>query len=149
MTTEFKIRQFDELSTRELYECLRARADVFTDEEKILYPDADGLDYDAIHVFSENEDGTVTSYLRMFAKAGEPGTWQMGRILTRERGKGLGKELMRSSMDYAAEHLGASELYMASQDHAVGFYERLGFRVTSEPFIEAGVPHVEMRCPLD
>lgn len=141
----FCYKRFDELTTVELYEILRARADVFTAEEEILYPDADGLDYDAVHVFSVGENNIVTSYLRMFPKSSEPGTMQMGRILTREHGKGLGKELMRAAMDYACSELGVKSFYMASQDHAVGFYEMLGFHVTSEPFIEAGVPHVEMR----
>lgn len=142
---EFKIKSFDELTTKELYEFLCARATVFTDEEEILYPDADGLDVDAIHVFSEDENGRVRSYLRMFPKAGESGTMQMGRILTVDRGIGLGKELMRAAMDYAEKELGITQFHMNSQEHAAGFYEKLGFVRTSDLFIEAGIPHVEMR----
>ena len=142
---EFKIKSFDELTTRELYSILCARADVFTTEEQILYPDADGLDVDAIHVFSEDSDGHVRSYLRMFPKAGESRTMQMGRILTVDRGVGLGKELMRAAMDYAIHELGVIQFHMNSQEHAAGFYEKLGFVRTSDVFIEAGIPHVEMR----
>ncbi|WP_038801944.1 GNAT family N-acetyltransferase, partial [Burkholderia oklahomensis] len=31
-----------------------------------------------------------------------------------------------------------------AQQRAVAFYLRLGFRVVGEPFVEAGVQHVEM-----
>ena len=146
---EFKIKTFEELTTRELYEILCARADVFTTEEQILYPDADGLDVDAIHVFSEDADGRVRSYLRMFPKAGESRTMQMGRILTVDRGIGLGKELMRTAMDYAVHELGVTQFHMNSQEHAAGFYEKLGFVQTSDVFFEAGIPHVEMRYETD
>ena len=37
----FYVRSFDALTTRELYEMLRARADVFVGEQKILFPDTD------------------------------------------------------------------------------------------------------------
>ena len=80
---DFQICSFDALTTHELYEMMRARADVFVGEEKILYPDADGVDYDSIHVFRTDSDGRVIAYLRMFRKADEPGTIQrpgnMGR----------------------------------------------------------------------
>ena len=146
---EFHICTFDALTTRELYEILRARADVFIGEEKILYPDADGIDYDSVHVFSADPDGRVTSYLRMFPKADEPGVVQMGRVLTREHGKGLGQKLLMAAMQGAAEYMGASEIYLESQKHAEGFYLKEGFKTTSEEFIEAGIPHVQMRRKLD
>ena len=144
---DFMIKRFSELTTTELYEILCARADVFTTEEQILYPDADGLDYDAIHVFCTGSSGKVRAYLRMFPKDGEAQTLQMGRILTVDRGIGLGKALMEAAMDYAREEMGVISFHMNSQEHAVGFYEKIGFQRTSGVFIEAGIPHVEMRFP--
>lgn len=91
----FHIRTFDALNIYELYEIFRARADIFTSEEKILYPDADGIDYDCIHVFRTDRDGKVTAYLRMFSKPGEKHVIQMGRVLTREHGRGLGKSSLK------------------------------------------------------
>ena len=146
---EFHICSFDALTTRELYEILRARADVFVGEEKILYPDADGIDYDSVHVFSEDANGRVTAYLRMFPKADEPGVVQMGRVLTREHGKGLGQKLLMAAMQGAAEYMGASEIYLESQKHAEGFYLKAGFVTTSGEFMEAGIPHMQMRRQLD
>lgn len=141
----FEVRSFDEFTTRELYEIMRARSDVFVGEEHILYPDADGLDYVSTHVFSWGDEGRIASYLRMYPKPGEPGVYQMGRVLTAEHGRGLGKALLKKALEVAKMRLGANEIYVESQKHAEGFYLKAGFRTTSDDFIEAGIPHVEMR----
>ena len=142
---QFHTKCFSDLTTHELYEILRARADVFTTEEKILYPDADGLDYDALHVFAQDQSGKVTAYLRMFPKRDEPGVVQMGRVLTRVHGVGAGRLLIAAALDAAKSELHASEIYVESQKHAEGFYAKLGFVATSDDFIEAEISHVQMR----
>jgi ElaA protein len=142
--TEFIVKTFEELNTHELYEILCARADVFISEEKILYPDADGIDYRSLHVFSLNQDGKVTGYLRMFPMDGKPGTVQMGRVLTRVHGTGLGRELLNTAIKAAREKMHAEEICLDSQKHAVGFYEKAGFHTVSDEFIEAGIPHIKM-----
>lgn len=141
----FEIRSFDALTARELYEILRARADVFVEEEKILYPDADGVDYDCIHVYTQDGYGKVTSYLRMFPKKDEPGTAHIGRVLTRVHGKGQGQKLVHAGIRAAKQYMDATEIYVEAQKHAEGFYKKCGFQTTSEDFMEAGIPHVEMR----
>jgi predicted GNAT family N-acyltransferase len=30
---------------------------------------------------------------------------------------------------------------LAAQTHALGFYERAGFHVVGDPFMDAGIPH--------
>lgn len=144
----FQICSFDALTTQELYEILRARADIFVGEEKILYPDADGLDYKSVHIFSMDEKGSVTSYLRMFPKEDEPGIVHIGRVLTRVHGKGLGRQLLEAAFEAASKLMQAEEIYVEAQKHAEGFYRTMGFQTTSDDFLEAGVVHVEMRRKL-
>ena len=67
---EVKIKTFDELTTKELYEILKLRADVFVVEQNCIYPDLDDIDYRSIHIFYENEDETIAAYLRFFKKGG-------------------------------------------------------------------------------
>lgn len=148
VTDGFFVRSFDMLTVRELYEIMRARADVFVGEEKILYPDADGIDTRCLHVYSTGPDGTVTAYLRMYPKEGESGVVQMGRVLTSVHGTGLGLKLLKAGMQAAAHYMHAVEIYVESQKHAQGFYQKSGFVVTSEDFIEAGIVHVQMRLRL-
>ena len=51
---------------------------------------------------------------------------------------------MRSVMENAGRYFGAKHLYLESQTYAISFYERLGFKVCSDEFLEDGIPHVKM-----
>ena len=139
----FVCKYFNELTTEELYEMLRVRSHVFVVEHKCIYQDIDGLDQESLHIFYE-EDGKILAYLRVFPKAGEEGTLQMGRVLTAVRRKGLGGRLLRKAMDVIRDELKAEKIYAEAQCYAVGYYEREGFRVCTEEFDEDGIPHVGM-----
>ena len=69
---------------------------------------------------------------------------QIGRVLTMERGKGFGEEILRAGIRVANEIMKAEKIYIEAQCYAIGFYEKAGFQVTSEKFLEDGIPHVEM-----
>ena len=73
-------------------EILRARAEVFVVEQNCVYQDLDGIDYESLHVFFE-EDGKVTAYLRAFRK--DTDIVQMGRVLTLHHGTGLGGRILK------------------------------------------------------
>lgn len=139
------IKTFSELSAGELYEILRLREAVFIVEQNCPYPEVDGKDYDAVHYYYREDDGRVVAYLRLFFKEDEPGTVQVGRMVTGIRGKGLGRRILHEGITYAIENMGAERLYLEAQQYAIGFYEKEGFEVTSEPFLEDGIPHVQMR----
>lgn len=142
------IKTFDELTTGELYMILRARAEVFVVEQSCIYQDLDGIDTDALHIFTEN-CGNVTSYLRVFMKDRTSRTAQIGRVLTLKRGCGLGLGIMLEGIKAARELLCAKEVYIEAQVYAIGFYEKVGFRTVSEEFLEDGIPHVKMTLHLD
>ena len=73
---------------------------------------------------------------------------QIGRVLTVRRGCGLGKALMEDALGLIKTEGVAEKLVMEAQSHAIGFYERLGFRVRSDEFLEDGIPHVMMEMGL-
>ena len=91
-----KKKRFDELTTTELYEILRARVAVFVVEQQCTAQEVDGRDYDSLHVFYEQEDGQVAACLRIFER--EEGTIQIGRVLTVKRGQGLGRKLLKEGV---------------------------------------------------
>ena len=140
----FKAKEFDELSTRELYEIARARTEVFLMEQHIVCRDLDGEDYRALHCFLEAENGTVMAYLRAMCAKEDADTVQIGRVLSLAHGKGLGKRLMLLSMPEIQKRRPCKRLLLHAQCHAKGFYEKLGFAVTSAEFLEEGVPHITM-----
>ena len=43
-----------------------------------------------------------------------------------------------------AEKRGLKQQMLSAQVHATPFYERLGFKIVSDEFLEAGIPHVDM-----
>ncbi|WP_062351946.1 GNAT family N-acetyltransferase [Bacillus kwashiorkori] len=64
-------------------------------------------------------------------------------ILKEYRGNGAGKLLMEKMIQYAQE-VNFSKVKLNSQTHAIPFYEKLGFIVVSEEFMDAGIPHKTM-----
>ena len=88
----------------------------------------------------------MTAYLRAYS--GGEGIVKVGRILTLEHGKGLGTELMKFAIKEIPQRLNCKKICMYAQKHAVSFYERFGFVVTSGEYLEAGVVHVDMCLPV-
>ena len=144
---DITVKRFDELTLSELYEILRLRCAVFVVEQNCVYQDLDGLDQRSLHLFAMGEDGACAACARVYEKADEPGVMQIGRIISAERGKGLGMAILRAAIEECRK-LGAKETYIEAQCCAVGFYEKAGFAVTSETFLEDGIPHVRMRMRL-
>ncbi len=137
---ELKIKNFDELSTRELYEIARARTEVFLLEQRIICQDFDRVDYESLHCFLE-EDGRVAAYLRAYRA---DGNIKIGRVLSNPHGIGLGTRLMRESLPAIRKYFEGGAVILHAQTRAKGFYEKLGFTVTSDEYLEEGVPHVTM-----
>lgn len=137
----FYAKKFDELSTRELYEILRSRAEIFVAEQNIRYVDMDGFDYNSLHSYIE-DGGRVIAYLRAFYDS--DGSVKIGRVLTISHGCGVGRVLMESALLAIREKMPTHLIYVNAQEHAVGFYKKLGFTVVSDVFYEEGIPHYRM-----
>jgi len=56
------------------------------------------------------------------------------------QGKGIGKALLRFA-ETIARDIGYKRIYMHARDDSKGFYERCGYVVYGEPFMQQGVPH--------
>lgn len=143
---EFFSKKFEELSKQELYGILRARAEIFVVEQKIIYNDIDGKDTDSLHCFIK-VDEMVTAYLRAFYE--DENTVKIGRVLTASHGNGYGRELMIKSIEAIKEKMPCKKLVMDAQKQAIGFYEKFGFSVVSDEFLEEQVVHKRMEAELD
>ena len=142
---EWIAKSFEELTTRELYEILRARAEVFVKEQGINCVDPDTVDYSSIHIFSM-KDGRVCAYLRAYSV--DDMIIKVGRILAVPHCMGIGTELMHYAVKKIKEMTGCSKIVMDAQKHAVPFYEKLGFKVTSNEYLEEGIWHVDMKLDV-
>jgi len=74
---------------------------------------------------------------------------RIGRMaVVREwRGRGVGAALLEAMLSQARGHALRSVMVHA-QTHAASFYRRFGFSERGGEFLEAGIPHVEMRLEL-
>ncbi|QGZ30898.1 GNAT family N-acetyltransferase [Stutzerimonas stutzeri] len=117
----------------------RIRETVFIAEQSVppeLEWDAD--DAEAVH-FLALESGYPIGTARLLNDG------HIGRVsvLRDWRGMNVGGALMKAVIE-EAERRGLTEQRLTAQVHATAFYERLGFEVISEEFLEAGLPHVDM-----
>ena len=140
---ELITKHFSELSPEELYDLLKARVDVFVVEQECPYPEIDGKDKDAYHIFLRDEHG-IAAYLRVLKNGVSFPEPALGRILTTRRGEGLGARIVDEGIRFIRETLGAEKIRIEAQVYARGFYEKLGFRQCSEPFMDDGIEHIEM-----
>jgi ElaA protein len=107
----------------------------------IVYVDADDVDYVSLHVFCL-KDNRVCAYLRAYNEGKD--SIKIGRVLTLEHGKGLGTDLMKYAIRELPKMTGCKRIIMDAQKHAIPFYERLGFVITSGEYLEEGIVHVDM-----
>jgi predicted GNAT family N-acyltransferase len=63
------------------------------------------------------------------------------------QGTGLGRIMMIFAENVARDH-GFSKLVMHARSYAIGFYEKLGYTISSEEFLELTIPHYEMEKVL-
>lgn len=140
-------KKFDELTTIELYEILKARAEIFIMEQNINYQDMDDIDYRSLHCFIKEGD-KVIAYLRAFYKSEDKSVVKIGRVLTLEHGKGIGRVLLEKSIKTIKEKMQCGTIYIEAQKHAIGFYEKFGFVATSGEFLEEGIVHVAMELEV-
>ena len=144
---EISIKSFDELTKEELYEILRERTAVFVMEQECAYQEVDDKDQIALHVMGR-EAGELVAYTRMF----KPGDYMseacIGRVLVRKshRSKGLGREIMKASMEAVKTHLNTNTVAVSAQHYLEKFYKELGFHIIGEPYLEDGIPHIKMIC---
>lgn len=141
---KFVIKHFRDLTTNELYEILKTRFEIFVTEQECIYQDLDDKDQDAYHVFCWNDNGRVAGCLRVFWKDEAAGIAQIGRVVTLEHGLGIGGQMLHQGVELAINQFHAKKIYLEAQCYATGYYAKEGFEVVSEPFMEDGIPHVQM-----
>lgn len=68
-------------------------------------------------------------------------------VLRSWRRRGVGAALLEALLQLARDR-GMPEVMLHAQTQAAGFYRRFGFDTRGDEFLEAGIPHVEMRLRL-
>ncbi|MDX1781054.1 MAG: GNAT family N-acetyltransferase [Thalassovita sp.] len=133
--------------TADLSACHALRRAVFIEEQGIAEPDEwDDLDDQAVHLLA-TIDGVPVGSARLLT---DGATGKIGRVCVVEgqRGTGLGAALIRAGIDRLSAIPGIETIRLGAQDHAIGFYEKLGFTVCGPVYDDAGIPHRDMERPV-
>ncbi len=149
----WKALHYDELSSDELYEILRLRAEVFVVEQNCPYQDLDGLDNQCFHVMGWMED-ELAAYARVLPKGcdpyeligdGDEHHGGIGRVVVAQKHRGIGHELMEKAIEAYNNIVGRNvPCIIHAQAHLKHFYESHGFRQSSNICIIDGIDHIEM-----
>ena len=147
-TVTITTKRFSDLKLEELYGILRVRSEVFVTGQKCLYVDPDGRDFGSVQVFASKGE-RIIACLRIYGK--EAGVVQIGRVAVIEslRGTGIGRMMMRQAISYVTEDSTDEKIYLEAQTYAIGFYEKLGFKVISDEFLDEGIPHKGMELLIE
>jgi ElaA protein len=142
----WRFAPFDQLAPRDIHDLYQARIEVFVIEQECPFQDVDGADLPAWHLLGRDAAGTLVAYCRLLppgAKFPEP---SIGRVLTTAavRGTGAGRILMREALSRAAGLWPGQPIRIGAQHRLERFYEEFGFARASEPYVEDGIPHIEM-----
>jgi len=146
MDLHWHLKSWNELTPEEVYELLALRMLVFVVEQNCAYQDADGKDYKSHHLFATNSEGKCMACARLVHPGVSYTEWSIGRVVSHPdlRMTGVGKELMRRSMQALYETFDAGEVRISAQCYLRKFYASFGFKEVSEEYLEDDIPHVEM-----
>ncbi len=144
---ELTVKQFSELSANELYDIYKLRCAVFVVEQNCVYQDIDEADKLAYHLWLSDES-SITAYARVLPKGVTFPEVSLGRVIAVKRRMGLGTKIVREAVRVAKEKFGADCITIEAQTYARKLYENLGFKQTSEEFLEDGIPHIQMQLHL-
>ena len=137
--------KFQDLDTPLMYSILKLRQEIFVVEQNCVYQDLDGHDEAASHTLCIYRD-EIIAYARAIAPSCKYPFCTLGRILvpTVRRGIGLGRELVRRSIESSSLAWPNIEIRLSAQSHLVGFYRGFGFKETGPEYLEDGIPHIQM-----
>ena len=145
MTLTWTLKEFTQLSPAELYAIIRLRNEVFVIEQNCIYQDADNKDQASLHLcgWTGNE---LIAYTRIIPPGVAHEECTIGRVVisASHRRTGLGKELMRVSIDKAYSAFNTDTIKIGAQVYLKKFYGSLGFTQCSDEYLEDGIPHILM-----
>lgn len=134
---------FRDLDAATAYRIWALRSAVFVVEQECAYLDLDERDLEptTVHLWVEDDDSPV-AYARVLDEGDHA---RIGRVATAQthRGHGLAAALMRAAL----RELEGREIALHAQAHLRGWYERFGFTVVGDEFLDDGIPHVPMFRP--
>jgi len=133
------------LGDANIEEALIIRREVFIENQNVPEElEIDGLDGAAEHYIGYVDEQPISTARIRLDDEGAHAKIERVSVLSKYQGSGYGKALMIHILG-ELETRGLVGARLESQVHARRFYERLGFSAVGETFMDAGIPHIEMK----
>lgn len=120
------------------------RFQVFVEEQKVPPElELDEWDVRCVHAVAFDDSDNPVGTGRLLPDG------HIGRmaVIERARGSGIGSALLLRLMAEAKQR-GHDAAVLSAQTHAAPFYERHGYERSGSEYLDAGILHIDMRCPL-
>jgi ElaA protein len=139
------VKDFQQLTKKELYDLLQLRSEVFVVEQDCVYQDIDGKDEKALHILGYI-GGKLVAYTRIFKPGGYFKEASIGRVVVRhhERKFKHGYTIMNASIEAIKDIFSTHDIRISAQTYLKKFYNNLGFKEVGEEYLEDGIPHINM-----
>lgn len=102
---------------------------------------------DNIHIAAYEDDRMLGCCMLVPENVNSVRLRQMA-VLDAIQGKGVGRALMQFAENLARDR-GYRTISMHARKNAVGFYEKMGYRISGKEFNEITIPHYVMEKSLD
>ena len=116
------------------------RTAVFIKEQKVpIELEWDEFDNESTHILAYYNNKAVGT-ARLLSDG------HIGRmaVLKDYRNHNIGKNMLKFLLELA-KYQSLDNIVLSAQEHAVEFYKKYGFTVTSDVYLDAGIPHYDMR----
>lgn len=145
---DWRIQTFNQMSTEQLYTLLKLRVDVFVVEQNCPYPELDNKDKhnQTLHVSAYNDAGDIIACARLLPPGLSYADVSIGRfaVIQTMRHQGLGEVLLNQCLNAIDSQWPDKDIRISAQEYLKTFYENFNFEAVSEPYMEDGIPHIEM-----
>ncbi len=117
------------------------REQVFIVEQQVpVELEWDELDETAQHLLAMNDANEPIACARLL----DNGSIGRMAVLKAWRGCGVGSALLNRAIAIHRQQC-SQTIMLSAQIHAIPFYEKAGFVVCSQPYLDADIPHVDMQ----
>ncbi|NOH70616.1 GNAT family N-acetyltransferase [Vibrio pectenicida] len=144
----WQLLTFEQLTTKQLYQVLKLRVDVFVVEQACPYPELDEKDcYSHVHHLLGSINGELIAYARLLPQNVCYQSVSIGRVATAKthRGAGLGHSLIKKAITESHRLWPNEDIEIGAQAHLESYYNQHGFERTSNTYLEDGIPHIDMK----
>lgn len=118
----------------------KIRTSVFVKEQNVpIELEWDEFDNDSSHIIAYYKNKPVGT-----ARLLNDGHIGRMAVLKAYRNRNIGKNMLKYILEIAQKR-SINNIELSAQEHAVNFYKKYGFTVTSNVYMDAGIPHYTMQ----